>query len=218
MIKTILISLALLGAVILTACSTSQNDPLLEVDNLVSKGVIDNFGSIFVNGIEFKTAGATLHLRDGNTDQVLDSEAQVQDFLKKGMVVTVKGQVVKNGTTGTAQEVEFRNTMQAGIDPGGVDPVNGTITVFGQKIVVDDSIKSLLATLNAGDVVEVSGLPDDKGQIKATFLEKKASVTEFEAKGYVKLIQGSSSSFTLLLAPGAASGITVNVAVGTLLP
>lgn len=218
MIRTILKSLALLTVVILTACSTTQNDPSLEVDNIVTKGVIDNFGSIFVNGTEFKTDGATLHLRDLNSDPVLVSETQVRDFLKKGMVVTVKGLVSKNGLTGTAQEVEFRNTMEAKIDANGVDLVNNTISVFGQKIIVDDSIKSLLATMNAGDVVEISGLPDDKGQIKATFLEKKASVTEFEAKGYVKLIPGSNSSFTLLLAPGAATGITVNVAVGTPLP
>lgn len=173
MIRTILTSIFLFSTVVLTACSTTQNDPLLEVDNVVSKGVIDNFGSIFVNGIEFKTAGATLHLRDVNADPVLVSEAQVQDFLKKGMVVTVKGQVVRNGTTGTAQEVEFRNTMEASIDAGGVDLVNNTITVLGQKIAVADTVKSLLSSLSAGDVVEISGLPDDKGQIKATFLEKK---------------------------------------------
>jgi len=220
MMRAILKSLALLAAVVLSACSTVQNDPLLEVDNIVSKGVIEKFGSIFVNGIEFKTAGATLHLRDDKTDNVLLSEAQVQDFLKKGMVVTVKGQVSKTGLTGTAQEVEFRNTMQAKIDDNGVDLVNGIITVLGQKIVVDDSIRSLLldGTVKAGDVVVISGLPDDKGQIKATFVEKKANVTEFEAKGYVKLIPGSSSSFTLLLSPGAASGITVNVAAGASLP
>lgn len=219
MFRTTLKSLALFSAVMLAACSTTQNDPALEVDNIVSKGVIEKFGSIFVNGVEFKTAGATLHLRDDNTDQVLASEAQVQDFLKKGMVVTVKGQVSKNGLTGTAQEVEFRNTMQAKIDDNGVDLANNTITVLGQKIVVDDSIKSLLldGSIIAGDVVEISGLPDDKGQIRATFVEKKAGVTEFEAKGYVKLT-GSSSSFVLLLSPGAASGITVNVAAGASLP
>jgi len=216
--RTILKSLALLSVFMLSACSTVQNDPSLEVDNIVSKGVIDNFGSIFVNGVEFKTSGATLHLRDASTDTVLASEAQVQDFLKKGMVVTVKGLVSKSGLTGTAQEVEFRNTLQAGIDVNGVDLVNNTITVLGQKIVVADSLKSLVATLNAGDVVEISGLPDANGQIQATFLEKKANVTEFEVKGYVKLIPGSSANFTLLLAADAGSGITVNVAAGTALP
>src|SRR6185369_1907888 len=144
MIRTILTSIFLFSTVVLTACSTTQNDPLLEVDNIVSKGVIDKFGSIFVNGIEFKTDGATLHLRDDKTDKVLESEAQVQDFLKKGMVVTVKGLVSKTGLTGTAQEVEFRNTMQARIDDNGVDLTNNTITVLGQKIVVDDNIRSLL--------------------------------------------------------------------------
>jgi len=126
MIKSIVKSLSMICLVMMAACSTTQNDSSLEVDNIVSKGVIENFGSIFVNGIEFKTTGAILHLRDGNTDKVLESEAQVQDFLKTGMVVTVKGQAVKNITTGTAQEVEFRDTLLAGID--GVDPVNNTMT------------------------------------------------------------------------------------------
>ncbi|KAF0219326.1 MAG: hypothetical protein FD174_2025 [Geobacteraceae bacterium] len=205
-----------LAILVLAACGGTANDPSFEVDAVVTKGVIEKFGSIFVNGVEFKTAGATLHLRDDKTDKLLQTEAEVQDLLKKGMVVTVKGVVNRNGATGTAQEVEFRNTLEAKIDPGGIGA--DFLIVLGQKIIVDDSVKALLATLQPGDVVEISGLPDDKGQIKATHLERKVNITEFEAKGFVKLIAGSSSSFTLLLSPNAPSGITVNLAAGVALP
>jgi uncharacterized protein DUF5666 len=205
-------ALTMLALLTIAACGgASGNDSSFEVDAVVTKGTIEKFGSIFVNGVEFKTAGATLHLRDQNTDKVLQSEAEVQDLLKAGMVVTVKGVVVRNGTTGTAQEVEFRNTMEAKIDDIGAD----FLIIMGQKIVVDP-VK--LAGIAVGDVVEISGLPDDKGQIKATHLEKKANVAELEAKGYVQLIAGSSSSFTLLLSPNAPSGITVNLPAGTALP
>jgi hypothetical protein len=218
LIRTLYPLLAMLAMLSLAACGGTANDSALEVDAVVTKGTIEKFGSIFVNGVEFKTAGATLHLRDKNTDKVLHTEAEVQDLLKKGMVVTVKGLVSKNGITGTAQEVEFRNTMEAKIDPNGIDPVKGTVTVMGQTILVDDSLKSQLTdgTLKPGDVIEISGLPDDKGQIKATHMEKKANVTEFEAKGYVS--NPSGSSFTLLLSPNAASGITVNLPAGAALP
>jgi|GEM_PF-5168176 len=197
--------------------TTTQNSPAT-TNTVVNKGVIEKFGSIFVNGIEFKTAGAVVHLRDDNIDKVLTTEAEVQDFLKsdlkKGMVVTVLGLVDANGTTGIAREIEFRNTLKAKIDS--VDLVHNTIKVMGQIITVDDPAK--LAGLAAGDVVEISGLPDAKGQIKATHLEKKVGVVEFEAKGFVKLIAGSTTSFTLLLSPNALTGITVTPPAGAALP
>jgi hypothetical protein len=212
----------LLTAVYMSACSGGGGGgtdfTLDQGTAVVNKGVIEKFGSIFVNGIEFKTSGAIVHLRDDKTDKNLQTEAEVQDFLKSGlkvgMVVTVKGAVNADGKTGTAQEVEFRNTLKAKIDS--VDLAHNTITVMGQTIVVDDPAK--LAGLAVGDVVEISGLPDDKGQIKATHLEKKAGVAEFEAKGYVKLIAGSTTSFKLLLSPNAPDGITVNLPAGTALP
>jgi hypothetical protein len=214
LIRTLYPVLAMLAMLSLAACGGTANDPSLEVDAVVTKGTIEKFGSIFVNGVEFKTAGALLHLRDKNTDKVLGSEAEVQGLLKEGMVVTVKGLVNKNGITGTAQEVEFRNTMEAKVDDKGAD----FIIVMGQKITVDPA---KLAGIAIGEVVEISGLPDDKGQIKATHLEKKDivndNITELEAKGYVKLT-GSSTSFTLLLSPNAAAGITVNLPSGAALP
>jgi len=211
----------LVTAVLLAACGGgggSTPATSTATNAVVNKGVIEKFGSIFVNGIEFKTAGAVVHLRDANVDKNLASEVEVQDFLKsglkKGMVVTVKGLVDDNGTTGIAQEVEFRNTLKAKIDS--VDLLHNTIVVMGQIITVDDPAK--LTGLAAGDVVEISGLPDANGQIKATHLEKEAGVAEFEAKGYVKLIAGSTTSFTLLLSPNALTGITVNLPAGTALP
>lgn len=179
---------------------------------VVSKGVIEKFGSVFVNGVEFKTAGATLHLRDDKTDRVLQTEAEVQSLLAKGMVVTVKGAVDGNGTTGTAREIEFRDALKARIDGKGVD----SLTVMGQTIIVDDSVKPLLNTLAIGDVVEISGLPDNRGRIRATHIRKKDNLAEFEAKGFIKNLGGS--SFTLLLDTTAATGIDVTLGSGVALP
>lgn len=218
--KTLLVAFSLFAAVTISACGGGGGGSSTPATNaVVSKGIIEKFGSIFVNGVEFKTVGATLHLRDdaAKPDRVLqtESEVEVQSLLAKGMVVTVKGTVDSSGTTGVAQEIEFRDTLKAKIDDIGTD----FITVLGQKIILDDSVKPLLASLAVGNVVEISGLPDDKGQIRATHLKKRDDISaEFEVKGFVKLITGSNNSFTLLLSPGATSGITVNLAAGVALP
>jgi hypothetical protein len=181
----------------------------------VSKGAIERLGSIVVNGVEFKTTGAVLHLRDTKIDRVLQTETELLDnnLLKPGMVVTVKGGFDDNGTTGTATEIEFRNTMEARIDDKGVD----FITVMGQKVIVDDKIKAVLSTLAKGDDVAISGVTDDKGGLRATFVEKKSTqLAEFESKGIVSNAAGS--TFTLLAAQNATSGIAVTLGAGVALP
>src|SRR6185369_12681236 len=118
--KVALATLFIFSAVMLTACGGGGGGGAPAPTNaVVNKGVIEKFGSIFVNGIEFKTAGAKLHLRDTKEDKDLAAETEVKDFLKAGMVVTVKGLVDDSGKTGIAQEVEFRNTLKAKIDDKG---------------------------------------------------------------------------------------------------
>ena len=61
----------------------------------ISQGAITGFGSIFVNGVEFNTSGATI-IKDGNT--------VTQNDLKIGMVVTVDGSI-DTSTSGSATTV-----------------------------------------------------------------------------------------------------------------
>jgi hypothetical protein len=200
------------------------SDSLSLGKQVTSKGAIEKFGSIVVNGVEFKTKGATLHLPDDTAkpERTLQSETEIVDdkLLKLGMVVTIKGVVDDNGTTGTATEIEFRDTLKAKIDDNGVDLVNNTITVMGQKIALDDKIKPLLANLKPGDVVQISGLPDDKGKIKATFIEKKEAaevehLTEFEMKGFVSSVNGNTAILKLDLKDVASPGVSVTFPAGT---
>ena len=66
-------------------------------DKLTSQhtvGQITAFGSIYVNGVEFETAGASY--------EVDDALASSDDALAVGMVVKVEGAVNADGATGTA--------------------------------------------------------------------------------------------------------------------
>src|SRR6185369_92587 len=178
----------------------------------VSKGAIEKFGSVVVNGVEFKVAGATLHLRDDNVDKVLQNEAEIQNNLEKGMVVTVKGKLDNTGLAGTATEIEFRDALIGRVDDKGVDFVK----VMGQTIVLDDNAKLQLAGLAIGDKVRISALADDQGGLRATHIKRQDNAAEFEVKGFVSGFSGG-TTITLLLSPTATTGLSINLA-GAALP
>src|SRR3569832_2749065 len=84
----------------------------------VSQGPITGSGSIFVNGVEFDTSGATI-LRDGAT--------VTQNDLRIGMVVTVDGSI--NGSSGTAATVTNAKELEG---PNSQKTKANTLTVLGQ--------------------------------------------------------------------------------------
>lgn len=184
----------------------------------VSKGVITEKGSIFVNGIEYSTTGATIKV-DGIT--VLNDDA-----LKVGMIVKVRGTADDNTKAGVATLVEARDALEATIDDNGVDPVNKTIIVMGQLVKIEDNITRLNdddnvkvfagANFQPGDRVEIHGFPDDNGGLRATRVVKKPGVAEdFEIKGFVNnLVLPTTAapvgSFGLSLLPGGVVAFTVN--------
>jgi len=178
----------------------------------LSKGAIERFGSVVVNGVEFKVAGATLHLRDDNVDKVLQNEAEIQNNLEKGMVISVKGKLDNTGLAGTATEIEFRDALTGKIDDKGVDFVK----VLGQTIVLDDNAKLQLAGLAIGDNVRISAIADDQGGLRATHIKRQDNAAEFEVKGFVSGFSGG-ATMTLLLSPTATTGLSINLA-GAALP
>lgn len=212
-VRTALTGLIVLAfAVLVASCGGSGGGSAAGGTATVSKGTIEKFGSVVVNGIEFRVAGATLHLRDDNSDKVLQNEAEIQNNLEKGMVVTVKGRRDNNGLTGAATEIEFRDALTGRIDDKGVD----FIKVMGQTIVLDDNARLQLAGLAINDKVRISGLADDKGGLLATHVKRLDNAVEFEVKGFVSGFSGG-TTMTLLLSPTATTGLSINLA-GAVLP
>jgi len=205
--------IALAFAALVASCGGSSGGTTAGGTATVSKGVIERFNSVVVNGVEFKVAGATLHLRDDNIDKVLQNEVEIQNHLEKGMVVTIKGRLDDNGLTGTATEIEFRDALIGKIDDKGVD----FIKVMGQTVLLDDNAKLQLANLAINDNVRISGLADDKGGLLATHIKRLDNAAEFEVKGFVSGFTPGSTTITLLLSPAATTGLSINLA-GALLP
>jgi hypothetical protein len=158
----------------------------------ISYGTVLGFGSILVNGRHVDDSGASVTL-DGNP-----GDGSEHGGIKQGMVVKVLGDFSAN--TGTATAVEYRDNLEGPVcdAPATVDGIR-TLRVLGQTVILDattivdnGSIDSILA----GDIVEVSGLPDDQERIQASFVEIKTS-TEVEVKGFVDMVDNGSQMLTI---------------------
>lgn len=190
-----------------TANSSSVASPV------VSQGVITAKGSVFVNGIEFSTTGASITIDD--------SPNRPESELREGMTVKIRGTSDDVTKKGTALQIEARDALEGRIQA--VDNVNHTITVMGQTVRVEDNITRLNddnlqkvfgdANFQVNDIVEVHGFADDNGGLRATRVAKKLT-GEFEAKGFVTGL--GASSFGLSVTSGGAAVLTVNFSAGQL--
>jgi hypothetical protein len=164
----------------------------------ISQGSVTAFGSIFVNGVEWSTSSATVEI-----DGVVGDDSD----LRLGMVVRVEGSRSSNGLTGTASRITFDDSLEGPIEAAPV--LNGTqksFTIFGQAVIVEDGITvfddgATFANIAMDDVVEVSGLPDETGAIRATRLELKGTftpgVSRAELKGTISGLDTGMKEFTV---------------------
>lgn len=165
----------------------------------IHTGVITGFGSVYVTGIEFMTP---------ETTYTLDGAAGSETQLAVGMVVTVRGSVDANGTTGTATSIEFEDEVEGIVLSNTIPPgtVSGSLNVMGRTVVVDASTQfssavgavTTLDQLQAGHVVEVSGHSSGANNIHATRIELKRAThagEDIEVKGVVGNL--GSTTFTI---------------------
>lgn len=172
-----------------------------------ARGAISGFGSIFVNGVEYSTSGATI---TSNGRSAIESE------LKVGYVVEVQGRVDSNGTTGTATAVSFDDDVRGPVQA--VDVANSRLTVLGQTVLVDGATSfdgyANLAAIAVGDAVVISGFRDANGDVRATRVEKTAAPSEFEITGALASLDTNAKTFLLgtQLVDYSAAGTLTNFA------
>ena len=185
----------------LVACSSGDNQVAgIGGTGITSSGTVTGFGSIFVNGVEFETTGATITL-DDNT-------SATESELALGMIVTVTGEIDDSGNTGQADSVEFDDSIEGPITGPITPDADGqtkSFSILGQTVVVDNSTTVFEDTsfnlIAADDVVEVSGFIDAAGAIIATRLEKKSDLSggsaEVELKGLISNLDTVARSFSI---------------------
>lgn len=194
-LKLNVIGLAVAVALGLTACGNSA--PTTSAAKKTTSGQITGFGSVFVNGVEYDTASASVAMKGA---------ASAESNLKIGMVVKVNGSLNANGTTGVASTVSFADEAE-GFVTGLFDSVTSTLKVMGQTVhitkdtIIDSDIVGTAAptaaTLAVGDRVEVSGYSAANGEIYATRIALKPAATEIELKGVVSALDAVNKHFML---------------------
>ncbi len=159
----------------------------------IAIGPISTFGSVVVNGVRYDTTSASFTINDASG---------VESDLSVGQIVVVKGEIDSNGTTGTANEVIFDDSVKGPVQS--IDLAGSSLVVLGQTVLVsvdtsfDDNISpASLDGLTVGDIVEVSGLPDANGNIVATRIEAKPAGTPFEVHGNVSSLDSANFRFNI---------------------
>ncbi len=152
----------------------------------VIRGVITGFGSVFIDGTRFNTDDATFSKDD---DEV------TQDDLSVGMVVELQGDLDAR----TATMVKFEEDIKGPVDAVSADE----LTVMGQTVVItpqtifDDNLDP--ATINVGDVLEVSGLRGVADVLEASFIEDKTgdAINAYKVIGQVRDHDGTGQTFRI---------------------
>ena len=148
-------------------------------------GTITAFGSVFVNGVEFSTSGATI---------VLDDNPATESNLRVGMVVTVSGS--RSGSSGSATRIEVDDAVKGFVE---AKPDANHWTVMGQTVLIDDQTRfENNVQPGVGEFAEVHGLVVGDGTISGGFIEKEnPPFPAFEVKGFVKNQDATAKTFQI---------------------
>ena len=178
-------------------------------------GTISAFGSVFVNGVEFDDARATVTING-----VVTSRSR----LREGMVVEVRGRFNGDGS-GVADSIDRFDCVQGPITA--INRVQNTVTVLGEIVDVGgDTVFAGVAIrdLNGfaiGDAVEVSCLQDRSGnRVRATRMERlgvfengvsdvdiTGTVEDFDSVNRTCTINGVAVTFTGVAGTGVPAGL-----------
>lgn len=168
-------------------------------------GAISQFGSIFVNGTKFDTDDAKI------VGGLIDETSR-----PLGQVVRVEGTFNADGSTGTATRVVFKSQLKGPINAlADISMTEKEMTVLGVSIIVEEGYTAFsapydFASILVDDIVEVSGLLDGAGVIRATRIELEGqsdgvAAVEVELRGITSGFLGAGDFSSGTLTVGDAS-------------
>jgi hypothetical protein len=204
----LLAAIVIAGTTGLYGCSSDSDDGELTGETITNSGTVQGritgFGSIYVNGVEYETDNAVIHV---------DGESATEDDLDLGMIVTLRGEA--SGARGTAQSVTFDDDVEGIVTSVNLDQKGiGNINVMGYSVQLDantlveyytmdiNTLEQAIYDPNVGIqyVAEVSGYSDGQGDIHATRIEIKsydAINAYLEVKGFVQNHSQMNQTFSI---------------------
>ncbi|MDM7942369.1 MAG: DUF5666 domain-containing protein [Hydrogenophaga sp.] len=179
-----------LSAAGLSACGGGGDGASLgsAVPGSFSVDPITGIGSIIVNGIRYDDSSASISS---------DDSAFRREDLRLGMVVAVQGTPSVGGRS-SATRIVLGGELVGPIGSKGAD----SLVVLGQTVTIGDSTVFAsgggLDALNSGDVVEVHGITDlANNTLRATYVEKKSSPSEYRIQGRVTTHDATARTFSI---------------------
>lgn len=154
----------------------------------VSRGVITGFGSVYVNGIEYDTAAANI---------VIDNRRAIEEQLRVGQVVTVRGGVDEQDRTGIAAEVDYDTAIGGPVEL--VDVGARKLRILGQMVRVTAATRfgaefGSLAGIDTGVSASISGYSDAAGTVVATRIDA-GMPAGLEISGNVSVLDPAAMTF-----------------------
>jgi hypothetical protein len=197
--RMLLLTAAVCASTLLNACGggggssgSAGNPGTTTAAGTVVTGPITGFGSVIVNGVRFDDSAASVSVDDdgGSTGD-----------LRLGMIVEIEG--AKDGAAATGKASAIATASEVRGPVSAIDKTSRQLTVLGLTISVStttvfEGITGLDdGAFKAGDLVEVYGIRDAQGGLKATRIEKKSASAEVRSVGAVKNLNATAKTFTL---------------------
>src|SRR6266850_8188014 len=187
----------LAAAAALVACGggsgMSSTTPPTGAAPVMATGTITGFGSVYVNGVHFKTTSATIRK---------NRQVVAQSALKVGEIARIKGSKNASDGTGNADSVDVDENVVGPI--AAIDTTLNTLTVLGQTVKIDagtsfssDVQPADITGLKVADFVEVSGLTAADGSISATRIGREASAGTLQVLGTVASVDTVAHTFMI---------------------
>jgi|GEM_PF-2131168 len=158
----------------------------------LAKGAVDRFGSVFVAGVEFGTAAATI---------LLNGAPAGEADLRTGMIVRVHGTIAPDGRTGTAARIAYDATLAGPVEL--VDLAGGRCRILGRTVRMDAATTWHDAgpdLLKPGVILELCGHDEPDGSLRATYVRLRHPVfvpgaVELFLRGTVQSLNPGAGTF-----------------------
>lgn len=130
----------------------------------ITSGMINRFGSIYVNGVKFDTS---------NTEFMYGGRAATEAEFELGMQIDIKGKVHADGISGTADMICFDPTLMGKINSVSLEQesfmIGNTLVQASQLTILDGLVKKDFVD---GLEVTVSGTVDASGTVHASHIKR----------------------------------------------
>lgn len=183
LVRSLRRGIALLTCAALVACSAGgDGGGGGQIAGIEGTGIVSGFGSVWINGIEFETDDAEI---------VFNGEPVDEEALRVGDIVTVRGTIEDDRAE--ADKIVFDRVLDGPISRIQVRNGVGRLVALGETVHIDTDtrfINTPADELDAGDLIAVSGVATDNGDLRATSIEQgpayRPDSTRIDIEGRVR--------------------------------